>query len=214
MKFPIVIPQLFYDLIARILPGFYFLALVQISLPRLARYLYPQLLTGRDSFVDSLGLLAGYAIICYFLGWLFLAFVWDSKQEEICEKHGGSKSKNKEYQWIRLSHPAAGFRIIKLRAEARMLETTRTSMPVIIVLAIVYLCIVVILLISESNSIDKFLWMRPLTGVLISTVSFYGFRRRERIAWKNYYGNINIIYDILHDTDDPVKLSGENKDKT
>jgi len=210
MKFPIVIPQLFYDLIARILPGFFFLALVQLSLPELTRYLYPHVITGRDSFVNSLGLVVGYAVICYFLGQLFLAFIWGSKEEEICEKHGGSKSINEKYQRIRLSHPAAGFRIIKLRAEARMLETTRTSMPAIIVLDIVYLCIMIILAISESYSIDKVFWVRPLIGVLISTVSFYGFCRRERKAWKNYYGNINIIYDILHDYVDPVKPFPDN----
>jgi len=210
MKFSIVIPQLFYDLIARILPGFFFLTLVLLSLPELTRYLYPHVIISVDNFVASLGLVVGYAAICYFLGQLFFAFTWASKQEEICEKHGGSKSINEKYQRIRLSHPAAGFRIIKLRAEARMFEATRTAMLAIIILTIVYLCILLILAISGSYSINKVLWLRPLIGLLIATVSLYGFPKREEKAWENYYGNINIIYKILHDYVDPVKAFPDN----
>jgi hypothetical protein len=213
MKFSIVIPQLFYDLIARILPGFFFLTLVLLSLPELTRYLYPHVIISGDNFVASLGRVVGYAAICYFLGQLFFAFTWGSKRKAIRKRYEeeiGSKSINEKYQRIRLVHPPSGFRIVKLRAEARMFEATRTAMVAIIILTIVYLCILLILAISESYSINKVTWLRSLIGLLIAMVSLYGFYKREEKAWENYYGNINIIYKILHDYVDPVKPFPDN----
>lgn len=209
MKFSIVIPQLFYDLIARILPGFFFIVLVLISMPELTRYLSPLTTTGRDNFLDSLMQGAGYAAFFYFFGWLFFAFTWGSKREEMREKYAKDNNckpqdLDKWYQWIRLTHPPAGFRIVKLRAEARMFEATRTAMLALIILAFTYVLVLLIMALSSSST-DTVFWLRPLIGVLIAAVSLYGFRKCEGRAWDYYWGNICSIYKILHDPNDPVK---------
>jgi hypothetical protein len=201
------------------LPGFFFLALVLLNLPGLTKYLYLHVFTGGVNFIDSLGHVAGCAAICYFLGWLFSSLTWRSKREAVREKYekkGGLKKMNEMYQRIRIAHPAAGFRIVKLRAEARMLETTRTAMIAIIILTIVYLCILLILgimLILGYRSlypIRNVMWVRSFIGLFIAGITLYCFYKREEKAWKNYYGNVNIIYEILHDYVDPVRPFPDN----
>lgn len=208
MNFSIIIPQVFYDLIARVFPGFLFLVLVLLSVPESAEYLSPLGLTGKGNFVDSLGQGVVYAVLCYFLGWLFLALTWRSRRDEIrrkYQKRKDSKSLNSKYQWIRLAHPPAGFRIVKLRAEARMFETARTAMIGVVVIAVVYVVAVLVFVGPPCWPVNRAFWIRPLMGVLIATVSFCGFRKPEVKAWHSYCANICSVYDILHDADDPIK---------
>jgi hypothetical protein len=199
MKFSIVIPQLFYDLIARILPGFFFLVLVILSIPELTRYFSTLVNTGGDNFIDSLGEGFGCIAVCYFFGWLFFAFTWGSKRDAMRKKHAEAnncepKDLDEWYQRIRLAHPPAGFRIVKLRAEARMFEATRTAMLAVILLTLAY---VLILARLSSYSTDSAFWVRPLIGVFIASVALYGFHKCEGRAWDYYWGNICSIYNIL-----------------
>ena len=214
MKFSIVIPQMFYDLIARILPGFFFLAFLFFSLPGWGRPLYLPIVAGGNS-VDSLGILLGYAVLCYFLGWLFLALTWDSKRlaflwgskrKEVKAKYDkdDSMSINEKYQRIRIAHPEAGFRIVKLRAEARMLEATRTAMVAIMIITIIYLIIYIISLILENRL--NVTCVRPFIGLFVAGITYYTFRKREVKVWDNYYANINVVYKILEEYVDPVRL--------
>lgn len=318
----IIIPQVFYDLIARILPGFFFLVLALLSFPEFTDYLSPLSHGAKGNFVDSVGQGLVYTVFCYFWGWLFFAFVWGSKRHEIYHRHQSllsiddfidlpslanklkqpadavsayladqlsaatrkmlkdcqclnpvpgplqitllkdlnsiirglsiydaerfagvslrpeseqlckeglkgdalrrlnrllledafpleisrhPKSLNSKYQWIRLAHPDAGFRILKLRAEARMFETTRTAMAVLVVLAIVYCVVCLVFLRPPLWPLTRAFWIRPLLGSFVAAVCFRGFRRSEVRAWDYYWANIRSVYQVLHDATDPVK---------
>jgi hypothetical protein len=141
MKFSIVIPQLFYDLIARVLPGFFFLLILSLGIPNVMTQIPLSGSDGTENVMDSVGKGVVVAALSYLLGWVLLSFTCCSKRKPMRaknERNNDSKSLNKKYQWIRLSHPAAGFRIVKLRAEARMLETSRTAMIGVILINIFY----------------------------------------------------------------------------
>ena len=217
MRFSVVIPQAFYDLIARVAPGFFFLMVLLLALPREVQGV---LALGRGpggNAVESLGHGIVYAGLCYFLGWVFLAFRWASKEgptkSRYEEKHGlkseskrNSKSLNYMYQWIRLAHPAAGFRIVKLRAEARMLETSRTAM--VVAAGIIAVCRHGCFLHSchEWGSIGPAggACIRAVLGLVLALVAVAAFRRCEEKAWTQYWGNIESVYKLLHNRADPV----------
>ena len=214
MKFAVVVPQLFYDLIARVLPGLLFLLFITSAFPGIPNHVIPSTLPADSNLVDSLGRGFCYIALCYFLGWLFFAFTCASHRESVreeYEKEGDRKSLNAKYHWIRLTHPAAGFRIVKLRAEARMFETTRTAM-----LLVAALCLVsgLSLLVPSLRSTGAVLSARRVLVMLAAIVSAVGFRKCERRAWDYYWGNIRSIYKTLHDSHDPVTLFAQETEDT
>lgn len=204
MNFSIVIPQIFFDFIARVIPGLIFILLLSLGFPALGIDIFRNETSCAGNFIDSLGQGVGYATLSYFLGWLFSALTLASKQNKIREhyekKDNNKKQLNDKYQWIRLSHPEAGYRIVKLRAEARMLEATRTAMLIIIIISILYLLFFTFL----DNTI-LVSWSRSVTVIILAAISASSFRRLETKLWVYYWGNIDIVYKILHDKIDPVK---------
>lgn len=204
MKFAVVVPQLFYDLIARVLPGFFFLLFITYAFPGILGALISSVFPANSNLVGSLGQGFVYIVLCYFLGLLFFAFTRSSLRESVREKYekeGGERSLNSKYQWIRLAHPAAGFRIVKLRAEARMFETTRTAM-----LVVTAICFVsgLSLLVTHLRSTGTILWGKCDFVMLAAAVSAFGFRKCEKRAWTYYWRNIRSIYKILHNQEDPI----------
>ncbi len=202
MNLSIVVPQIFYDLYARVLPGLIFLLVLSLGFPELNMYIGAHGSTGINNLVDSLGQGFGYAALSYFFGWLFSAFTLASKRKaihNIYSKKDDPKTLNAKYQWIRLSNSEAGFRIVKLRAEARMFEATRTAMFAIIIFSAAYL-----LLFPLLDLIEQVSWTKGITIIVLALIAAIGFRKCEIKAWDYYWGNVCIIYDILHDKKDPV----------
>lgn len=207
MNISVIIPQVFYDLIARMLPGVFFSILALLSFPEWVDYVSPLASTEKNNFVQSLGQGFIYAAICYFLGWVFFAFSSDSKREEAKKENeipGDNKSLDAKYQWIRLVHSSAGFRIVKLRAEARMFQATRTGMIAILGLTFVYIAGALLFLKPSLWPPEKAFWLRPVVGLLIAGTTFFRFETRERKAWNYYWKNINAVYGAFHDTTDPI----------
>lgn len=226
MNFSVFIPQLFYDIIARVLPGFFFLTLLSYGTPLWLRYIKPPVLFGGHMILDAVS----YAACCYFLGWIFSTFTWYSQERDKIEslwdrikslwdrikslwleRHKPeaqtakpySFPRKSEYQWIRLAHPEAGFRIVKLRAEARMCEATRTAMLIVILACLVYLYV-------RRDSDSMIFCVQPLITILIAGSAYFGFRRFEWHIWDSYWGNISSIYKILNYSKDPVKLAADS----
>ena len=194
MKVSIIIPQLFYDLIARILPGFLFLILIVVFIPDIQNQIIILNSQSEPNFIESLGHGLSIIVVCYFLGWLFRAFIFFSKEKKTMTRD--AKYYNQRYQWIRLYNPDAGFRIAKLRAEARMLETTRTALVIFILTFSVYWAYSSFVQVSIINQ-DTYL-TRFLTGLAISLLIIIGFMINETKAWKNYWGSISTVYEILY----------------
>lgn len=210
MKFSIIIPQLFYDLIARVLPGFFFLLILVMGIPDVMSQILLFRPNETDNVIDSFGKSVAIIALSYALGWVFLSFTFLSKRDPMLkeiEKNSGSKSLDAEYQWIRLSHPPAGFRIVKLRAEARMLETSRTAM-IAVILIIIFYSVYLKVESSSGRTQDMIVGIRLIVMLIVSSVLCFGFFLREKNAWKNYWGNIHSIYDLLHSTGDPIREIG------
>lgn len=193
-------------MIARILPGFFFFVFLFFNLPGLKECVDMSPIDG-SNFVDKLVYAIFYAAVCYFLGWLFLALtwrakrlesIWGSKREKVRDRHtiAGAKSPSEKYQRIRIAHPVAGFRIVKLRAEARMLEATRTAMVVIMIITVVYLGIMLGQELRPNHTVSGIIWARSCIGLSIAVITCNKFRKYEGRAWKSYYGNIDSIYEI------------------
>lgn len=139
MNLSVTIPQVFYDLIARVLPGFFFFFLFKTVVYDTSITINVLKNTGSENFISSLGNGLGYLFIFYLVGWLLHAFTFCSYEKKIKnkfekkineenEKKQESTSFTDMYQILRIINPNVGFRIVKLRAEARMIECTRTGM--------------------------------------------------------------------------------------
>ncbi|HJP18921.1 MAG: hypothetical protein CMD96_00020 [Gammaproteobacteria bacterium] len=199
MNFSITIPQLFYDLIARVLPGFLFLVVLKIELISFTVD-FPMLTHSTDSnIMVSFGSGIGYVFICYFTGLTLSAFVVQSK-EKTAEKHQTTKidpkyksiSLREMHEGIRLKRPEAGFRLTKLRAEARMFEIVRIGMALLVALTIVLVLVNTHFQIKNDFSFS--LQKLPVMLPLILSVSFY---LLEKSAWDRYFSRIRILYPIV-----------------
>jgi hypothetical protein len=137
--------------------------------------------------------------LCYFLGW-FLRVTTIGNSETQREKRWKEKNANVElpmpfremFQRIRLQNESAGFRILKLRAEARMLETSRTAMVYSFLLCFVLLC-------GELGGLSLFRlgwgwWVAKLSIPVAVGVTFW---RHEQHAWNHYFGNILAVHQIM-----------------
>jgi hypothetical protein len=141
----------------------------------------------------------GYLILCYFAGWILrsLSFYGEdyiissrNKSDESAYKH---PTLNDMFQRIRLKDEAVGFRIVKLRAEARMLEAARTGMIIIFLIIFATFILEKPSLISiavQSNGI----WILKM---FIPVVMALAFHRSLNTAINNYIGNVEIHYKIL-----------------
>lgn len=200
MRVSVTIPQLFYDLIARVLPGFLFIILIRVAFAWSGLQILAIFDSNSENFMETIGSGIGYLIISYFLGWAFRAFTFWSFEAGVRNGYEPKKQEGEEYlslsdmyQRIRLKHAAAGFRIVKLRAEARMLETTRTAM------AVVFLIVVFHFLHSVATH-DPFNPTARSTEIAVGTIAaflFLAFFISEKRAWDQYYGNIPRIYELV-----------------
>lgn len=200
MKISVTIPQIFYDLIARVVPGFLFLLMLNFELSGTGIEVIQLAAASNNSMVILLNALV-YAVLSYLMGWMLLAFTFFSFEKGVRKEHksklsANSPSMSEMYHSIRIENEAVGFRIVKLRAEARMLETSRTGMVYIFVISLG------LLLLSRLGSFPLFsqplwVWGIKLCIPIVLAVAFW---KCERRAWNNYYGNIPKNYEILFET--------------
>jgi len=189
LKFSLTIPQLFYDFIARVFPGFLFLLVLRACLagtglaPSSVAFLKPS--TSIEVLLGGLGFL----VICYFAGWFLRCIRWPNLQPEETSEF------RTMYQRIRLQHPESGFRIVKLRAEARFLEASRVGMLVV--------CIVVLMAwafratdLVAGDSIPQSVWALRLGLPLLVGLAFLS---RERGMWGVYRGNVKKLHSLIID---------------
>jgi hypothetical protein len=224
MNLSVTIPQVFYDLVARVIPGFAWLIVMQLYAPGAFATLMPTSAGDSRGVVPALGRGIGYAVACYLIGWILHGLTWGSmrKRTKSAKKKTGHNSENtaakdrarttkikpslsKKYQWIRLANPAAGFRIVKLRAEARMLETTRTAL-------FLSAAPIIVLILVKVTSVDVLrtevsIVRLSITLLLTLAAALVIWLKLERRAWANYRGNISSIYGVLHNEADPIPTS-------
>jgi hypothetical protein len=202
---PVIIPQLFYDLIARILPGFFFLFIFRFIFSN--TFLWGDFLNAFpcSNSVEIFFYGISYLVVCYFIGWMlriiplnrFLRILetMDEKRSTLVKEAESKKELtiNDKYQMIKIFREEAGFRILKLRAEARMLEVTRNGL-IIILLFTIPLAFLAIIPSKMYDWILIAIWSVKIIGLFIFVLIFdLGFH----ISFKNYIGNIEKIFEIL-----------------
>ena len=161
MNFSITIPQLFYDLIARILPGFLFCILYKVILFNTGYDNIDILKFNSTNFVTSISSSLAYTFIFYFIGSICTPFILFSFKKKVMVKIQGDKdelSLRKKYQEIRIKNESVGFRLVKLRAEAKLMECGRTIITffILILLILVFFDIINLL---EFPDIKWYEWV-------------------------------------------------------
>jgi hypothetical protein len=206
MNMAIAVPQLFYDLIARVFPGFLFLFVMWflLNVSTNGELFSVGDIWSRlpDNFLGSLYFGIAYFIFSYYMGWIlsilsniepFHRYGVDNKLSQYREESSANKVLLKtKYQKIRLENENVGFRIVKLRAEAKMLEAPRTGMclmAALMLLIFIYRCLYEHINIQQL--LNQFhLFLAPLIIALI-------FQKSISSAVERYTGNIEAHFDLM-----------------
>jgi len=199
MNLSLVIPQLFYDVIARVLPGFLFLFVLQCGLSGTEFELTKISTTPAANSISSVFHGLGYLALCYFCGWILRALRWPNLEKpvrECFETEDGISPANK-YQIIKLEHPVEGFRIVKLLADGRLLEASRSGMWIAIVLMLITLVI----------TDTKYTAVSCLVRLGVPLVFSLAFIISEKRIWRQYYGNIDTLYTLIIEEGRPMTKS-------
>jgi hypothetical protein len=189
MNFSLTIPQLFYDLIARVLPGFLFLVALRLCLAGTG--IDPRSVISFESKTSVGNMLEGlsFLMLCYFCGWLLRSLRWPNRQPD------ESTEFRTMYQRVRLQHPESGFRVVKLRAEARLLEASRAGMFIVGGIALAAWVFSGTELVA-GDSIHRSRWvLRVVIPVLVGIV----FLMRESGVWRTYRGNVEKLHSLIID---------------
>lgn len=202
MQFSVTIPQLFYDLIARMVPGSLFLIMLSYEMSGTGVYTSSVNTFSSDLLSVTLYVLVG-GIMSYLMGWVLQSFSFLSAEQSIKKEYDSILDSQKVtleireiYDLIRIKNEAAGFRILKRRAEARMLESSRVGMFYV---SWISLGLILLNVLKQLPSFD-ISTLEWIIRVLIPIVLTLGFWKQEQRAWRGYYHNVINHYKILSTT--------------
>ncbi len=123
-----LVPEVFFDLIARVVPGSLFLVgafAVHLGPPRFARVLAETLPSANLAFLLLFGLLA------YFVA-IVLKEVWDLGLAIARRRVGDSHSRSDPFLSIRQRIPSEASRLLKLQAEKNMCEVLVPGLAILL----------------------------------------------------------------------------------
>ncbi len=188
-KVATTIPQLFYDLLARVIPGTIFLSLA------LAQG-FQHALFGNVRNLESSNFMAAllnglvFAAAAYFSGWMLGVFSISRVLS-----YTGIETKEKKlrplYYKIKFKSERAGFPILKLRAEARMLEAIQVAFVILIILNL------------SRARFPKFFGNEVTSGELnlVSMITLVlvvlGTQLAIKPAWERYYSAIETLDELI-----------------
>ncbi len=223
MNISVTIPQLFYDFIARILPGFLFLFMLNFELAtvniNISDFVFiDSSANSMATFINALG----FVVLSYFGGWILSAFIFSDMENffrEYCSHNEKTYSMYELYDMqhkIRLKSESAGFRIVKLRAEARMLESSAIAMFMTVGITLLLFSLFKLSL-TEFYNQSYLTWFFKLIIPLVMAMSF---QRLGKKAWDRYFGNVINHFEIIFEQADnqqnactqenSVKIVGKN----
>lgn len=201
MNVSVTIPQLFYDLIARVIPGFLFLFGLQMQLRSLGIPVDYSISSGDGNWFGPLTRGLTFLFLAYLTGWLLSGLILFSKRRSVEKghesKHADAPSINRQFQAVRILHPVSGFRVVKLRSEARMLEALRTGLVLL----------TAIVLSSVFATAESSFSLESVIRVLLPLAAAAIFYSLEKRAWTTYCGNVTSIYKMVVDENILSKLS-------
>lgn len=200
MNMVIAVPQLFYDLIARVFPGFLFLSMICfLSIVSIRDYgiqLAITWLKSPDNFWSSLYFGISYFIFSYYIGWILSILsnikpFYEYSIDKILLRDYPPELKD-YYHKIRLENESVGFRIVKLRAEAKMLESSRTAMCIVAFMMLLGFAYEIL---HEPTDYQQLLKQSSL--VFVPAILAIIFQKSIKSAIERYTGNIEAHYRLM-----------------
>lgn len=194
MSFSFTVPQLFYDLIARVIPGCIFLFNLRLLLTRAGIKITNSQIFPSDHAMGIAGNIFVFVILAYLFGWIlkfysFFGYDWYRKKitTDRCEEN--KTTSFVKFQKIRIMNETAGFRIAKLKAECRMLEATRTG---VVFLSVIYTILTILgrIKVFDNSIFNYLLLLIPLLIIVALHLSI-------KPALRRYIGSINDVHDVL-----------------
>jgi hypothetical protein len=199
MQFSVTIPQLFYDLIARMVPGSFFLIMLSFEISGTGVNA-PSLTNLSGDLLSVTLFVLACGIMSYLMGWVLQSFSFLSAERNIKKEYEAILKSQKitlsireMNDLIRIKNEAAGFRILKRRAESRMLESSRVGMFYISWIALGLIFLNALKLLPSLNN-SALVWT---IKVIIPIILTFAFWKQERHAWQGYYDNTISHYKIL-----------------
>ena len=187
MNISLTIPQIFYDIIARVFPGFLFLFALRTCLSGTVidpiTIITSQADTSLERAFDSLGFL----VLCYFSGMFLRGLTWPNLRP-----HETSEFRTM-LQRLRLQHPESGFRVIKLRAEAILFSSSRTGMIIVSGFAV----FAWILGNKESSINDPIAISNWCIRIGVPVAVAIVFVSLEKRSWSHYHGNVCKLHTLV-----------------
>ncbi len=200
MKFSLTIPQLFYDVIARVIPGFLFYCIIKFLLIGFNITIPKVINTSQSNFASTIGSGLGALVLFYFIGTILNSFVFMSCKKSVKQKFNDkvkNEYKDKEindlYQCIRLKNESAGFRLVKLRAEAKFVDISRSFLFFLLVI----FCLFTLLHLNKLLIIPNYDVANFLIKFSAMLLMIIGLKLQEDKCWDRYYGNIVRIYPLV-----------------
>ena len=190
MSISIIIPQIFYDIIARVLPGYLFIFTLGTSIYNDA-FWFNQFECSQTNSFYIFFIIINIFILSYFAGWILRTISYHGMDHMIAKIKQDSPTIGEKYQMIRFKNPDAGFRIIKLRAEVRMLEASRNGLILISMLSILQF------IIDKSDLSSPILWIFVTKFIVLLLLAMI-FQKAIGPAFHNYIGNISSVYELMN----------------
>jgi hypothetical protein len=190
MNFTVTIPGVFYDLIARVVPGFY--TLILYRLVGTARgWQFTDILPPTPDPLANGQLLRGasFLMACYVIGWL-LRGVASLVHTQRWSQPRPPQFLDAHYHDIRIRDQELGYRLLKGRAEATMLEgflMATLTLPIVIVSGDVYCG-------RFGATVNRPLQLTSLFVVGLVAVAWFAATRR---SWKRYHDSVEINHGIV-----------------
>ena len=181
MDFSLTIPGVFYDLIARVIPGFYLLIATRIFVPRAYEF-FRAIDVGSKEGLAALGAILAAIVTCYLLGWILHGLALLTRLADRLRPKEGKEERDRQYDVLRLENESVGYRVLKLRAEATMLSTC------LVATAVVFLADVALSWHEWS------LAGRALAYLLLAA----SFHQAHAAAWERYCGVVKLDYQLVH----------------
>jgi hypothetical protein len=189
------VPHVFYDLIARILPGslFFFLLRFEGVDNIICQHLYRNSENSINILLDGIA----FVVISYFAGWVLSALSAGRLVRTIRRRLSEIKGPDdydhpmqQRYYEVRMRDELSGFRILKLRAEARMLESVITGSAIVLVIILAD----IIFLKGNVKAIVEF---ENIIRVSIPIIIIFSFQTMIKSAWEKYFESIETHHQLL-----------------
>jgi hypothetical protein len=186
-----LVPGIFYDIIARIIPGYCLLWQIRYIAELYKLSTLHLFLIEKDTTYKTFSDAIGFLLLCYLAGWALrgiILFICKIKKIDRLFNPISEMTKERKYHWLKIQKTDVGNRLLKARAESSMLQAVGIGF----FLAFIYYL--------TSATIKHDINTECLSGMIVQLLLGSLFIFTGRRYAKRYQDTIKVNYDILHDS--------------